>query len=105
MIVAIRGFRQALAAVLGTSGFVHSGRARREKVLEGLLCVSGVLPVDGGGDEVRHPHGGHVLALDVGYRGANAHGEKGSRHWPDETAAALKTWLEPKWLEPKWLRR
>ena len=40
------------------------------------LYVSGVLLVDGGGDEVRHPHGGHVLAVDTGNRSAHAHGEK-----------------------------
>ena len=96
-----RGLKPALgvlrATVFGASGFVHSGRARREKVLDGLvdifvarglcnmpLSVSGVPPVNGGGDEVRDPHGGHVLAMDMGDRGARAHGEKGPRHWPDE---------------------
>ena len=34
----------------------------------------------------------------MGDRGARAHGEKIPRHWPDEGAAALKTWLGPKWL-------
>ena len=29
-----------------------------------------------GGDEVCHPHGGHVLAMDMGDRGARAHGKK-----------------------------
>ena len=107
-----RGFNPVLGVVrvtvLGTGGFVHSGRARREKVLvdagvargvrrNGPLYV-GVPAVDGGGDEVCHSHGGHVLAMDMGDRGARAHGEKGPRHWPDEGAVTLQTWLEPKWL-------
>ena len=44
----------------------------------------GVSAVGRGGDEVCHPHGGHVLAMDMGDRGARAHGEKRPRHWPDE---------------------
>ena len=69
MIVTIRGFNPVHGAVrgtmFGTSGFVHSGRARREEVLDGLDDVRvargmrrnkplyvGVPPVDGGGDEV-----------------------------------------------------
>ena len=86
-------------------------RARREEVLDGLVVTVargmprnmplyvGVPAVGRGGDEVRHPHGGHVLAMDMGDRGARAHGEKRPRHWPDEGRAVThKTWLEPKWL-------
>ena len=48
------------------------------------LHVPGVPRVDGGGDEVRHPHGGHVLAMDMGDHGARAHNKKRPRHWPNE---------------------
>ena len=30
----------------------------------------------GGGDEVRHPHRGNVLVVDVRNRGSGAHGKK-----------------------------
>ena len=51
----------------------------------------------GGGDEVGHPHGGRVLAMDVRDRGAHAHGKERPRHWPGKgRAVAQGTSLEPK---------
>ena len=82
---------------------------RREEVLGVFVFVArgmpgnvplyvGVTANGRGGDEVGDPHGGHVLAVDMRDRGAGAHGDKGPRHWPDEGAVTLQTWLEPKWL-------